>query len=122
MKALVTVNGVALPEPSTYEALTSTIVDAGRNVKGVTIGAVIRSDVAKVSLSWRYLTAKQWADVIGPFTQNFYCTVEFFNQATATYTTRKMYVSDRNAGMWRRDPDSGAVMGWLNCSLSFVEV
>ena len=122
MKALVTVNGVGLPEPSTYEALTSTIVDAGRNINGVTIGAVVRNDVAKVSLSWRYLTAQQWADAIGPFTKNFYCTVEFYNQATATYTTRRMYVSDRTAGMWRRDPDSGAVLGWTNCSLSFVEV
>lgn len=120
--ALVTVNGVALPEPSEYKALTSTIVDSGRNVSGYVIGSVVRSDVAKVELSWRYLTAQQWASVIGPFTENFYCTVRFFNQATAEYTTRQMYVSDRNAEMWRRNPETGAVMGWVGCSLSLVEV
>lgn len=122
MKALVTVNGYEFPEPSEYSGLTSTLVDSARNVKGYVIGSVIRSDVAKIELSWRYLTAQQWANVIGPFNQNFYCTVEFFNQATGSYTTRQMYVSDRKAGMWRRHPVTGEVMGWVSCELSLVEV
>ena len=122
MKALVTVNGYPFPEPSEYSGLTSTLVDSARNVKGYVIGSVIRSDVAKIELSWRYLTAQQWANVIGPFNTNFYCTVEFFNQATASYTTRQMYVSDRKAGMWRRHPETGDVMGWVCCELSLVEV
>jgi hypothetical protein len=122
MKALVTVNGYEFPEPSEYSGLTSTLVDSARNVKGYVIGSVIRSDVAKIELSWRYLTAQQWANVIGPFNENFYCTVEFFNQPTASYTTREMYVSDRKAGMWRRHPVTGEVMGWVGCELSLVEV
>ncbi len=122
MEALVTVNGRALPEPSTYNATTSTIVDSGRNVSGEVVGAVVRSDVAKIELSWRYLTAEQWANIISPFTNNFMCSVRFFNQATAGYTTRTMYVSDRTASMWRRDPETGAVMGYTGCSLSLVEV
>ena len=120
--ALVTVAGVALPEPSEYSANTSTIVDSGRNVQGVVVGSIIRSDVAKVELKWRYLTAQQWASVLSLFTTNFYNSVTFFNQATASYTTRQMYVSDRTAGMWRRHPETGAVMGFTNCSLSLVEV
>lgn len=122
MEALVTVNGNALPEPSTYDATTATIVDSGRNVAGEVIGAVIRSDVAKIELTWRYLTAQQWASVIGPFTTNFMCQVRFFNQATAAYTTRTMYISDRTASMFRRHPETGEVMGFTNCSLSLVEV
>ena len=120
--ALVTVAGVELPEPSEYSASTSTIVDSGRNVQGVVVGSIIRSDVAKVELKWRYLTAQQWASVLSLFTNNFYNSVTFFNQATASYTTRQMYVSDRAAGMWRRHPETGAVMGFTNCSLSLVEV
>ena len=122
MTDLVTVAGVALPEPSEYTGNTSTIVDAGRNVMGVTIGSVVRHDVAKVQLKWRYLTAQQWADVLSLFTYNFYNNVTFFNQATADYTTRQMYVSDRSAGMWRRHPTTGEVLGWTDCSLSLVEV
>lgn len=120
--ALVTVNGTALPEPSSYEATTSTIVDSGRNTQGKVVGAVVRHDVAKVSLSWNYLTAAQWATVLSLFTRNFYCSVRFLNQATNTYENRQMYVSDRTSGMWRRSPNSGNVMGWAGCKLALVEV
>lgn len=122
MTALITVDGIPWPEPSSYSANTATIVDSGRNVQGFVIGAVVRSDVAKVEVSWRYLTAEQWASVIGPFTEKFYVSVTFFNQATARYTTREMYVSDRSASMWRRHPASGEVMGFTDCKLSLVEV
>lgn len=122
MKALVTVAGVALPEPSEYSANTSTLVDSARNVSGYVIGSVIRADVAKVELKWRYLTAQQWASVLSLFTNSFYNSVTFFNQATADYTTRQMYVGDRKAGMWRRHPETGEVMGFIDCSLSLVEV
>lgn len=122
MTALVKVAGRELPEPSEYSANTSTIVDSARNVSGYVIGSVVRNDVAKVELKWRYLTAQQWANVLSLFTHNFYNSVTFYNQATAEYTTRQMYVSDRSAGMWRRDPRSGEIMGWTECSLSLVEV
>jgi hypothetical protein len=122
MTALVTVAGVELPEPSEYSANTSTIVDSGRNVSGQVIGSVVRSDVAKVELKWRYLTAQQWANVLSLFTHNFYNQVRFFNQATAQYETRAMYCSDRSAGMWRRHPVNGEVMGWTDCAISLIEV
>jgi hypothetical protein len=122
MAALVTVAGMELPEPSEYIGNTSTIVDSARNVSGYVIGSVVRHDVAKVELKWRYLTAGQWATVLSLFNRSFYNDVTFFNQATADYTTRQMYVSDRKAGMWRRNPLTGEVMGWTDCSLSLVEV
>lgn len=122
INALVTVNGVELPEPSTYSGTTSTIVDSDRNVQGKVIGSVVRHDVAKVSMTWRYLTAQQWATILSLFTENFYCTVQFYNQVTASYTIRQMYVSDRTAGMWRRHSVSGNVMGWTDCALSLIEV
>lgn len=122
MAALVTVAGVELPEPSEYSANTSTIVDSGRNVEGKVIGSVVRHDVAKVELKWRYLTSAQWARVLSLFTNNFYNSVRFFDQSKNTYVTRQMYVGDRKAGMWRRDPNTGEVMGWTDCALALVEV
>ena len=122
MSALVTIAGYELPEPSTYSANTATLVDSARNVQGVVIGSVIRNDVAKVELSWRYLTVEQWARVLSLFNRSFYNTVTFFNQSTGTYDTRQMYVGDRSAGMWRRNPSTGEVMGWTECKLSLVEV
>ena len=122
MAALVSIGGFEFPEPSTYNATTSTIVDSARNVNGVVVGAVVRSDVAKVEMSWKYLTAAQWASVLSLFTNSFYNDVKFLNQATNSYTTRTMYVSDRTAGMWRRDPQTRAVIGYTNCSLALIEV
>ena len=122
MAALVSIGGFDFPEPSTYTATTSTIVDSARNVSGYVVGSVIRNDVAKIELTWRYLTAQQWANILSRFSSNFYNDVTFLNQVTNRYTTRTMYVSDRNAGLWRRDPQDGSVMGYTNCSLSLVEV
>lgn len=122
MTALVTVAGTPLPEPSEYSSSTSTLVDSARNVEGRVVGSVVRSDVAKIELKWRYLTAQQWASVLSLFTHNFYNSVRFFDQTTADYTTRDMYVGDRNAGMWRRNPETGEVMGFTDCSLNLIEV
>ena len=122
MAALVSIGGFNFPEPSTYNATTSTIVDSARNVSGFVVGSVVRHDVAKIEITWKYLTAQQWATILSLFTNSFYNEVRFLNQATNSYTTRTMYVSDRTAGMWRRDPNTGAVMGYTNCSLSLVEV
>ena len=122
MEALVSIGGFEFPEPSTYNATTSTIVDSARNVSGYVIGAVVRHDVAKIEMSWKYLTAEQWSDILSLFTGSFYNDVRFLNQTTNSYDTRTMYVSDRNAAMWRRDPQTGAVMGYTGCTLSLVEV
>lgn len=126
INALITVGGVPLPEPSTYSANTSTLVDSGRNVQGRMIGSVIRDDVAKVEATWRYLPVEQWATIGKLFKSAsggaFIRSVTFFDQTEGTYVTRDMYVSDRRAGMWRRNPDTGAVLGWTDCSLSLVEV
>lgn len=126
INALVTVGGVPLPEPSTYNAQTSTLVDSARNVEGKMIGAVVRDDVAKVELSWRYLPVQEWAKVGKLFKTaaggSFIHSVTFFDQTEGAYVTREMYVSDRSSGMWRRDPKTGEVMGWTDCQLSLVEV
>jgi len=126
MAALIIVGGFALPEPSTYSGNTATIVDSARNTEGVMIGSVIRDDVAKVEATWRYLTVKQWADINKCFKMaaggSFINQVTFFDQSSGEYVTRQMYVSDRNAGMWRRDPKTQAVLGWTGARLALIEV
>ena len=122
MSALVTIAGYELPEPSSYSATTSTLVDSARNVQGYVIGSVVRNDVAKVELSWRYLTIEQWANILSLFARSFYNNVTFFNQVTGKYETRQMYCGDRTSGLWRRNPETKEVMGWTGCKLSLVEV
>lgn len=123
---LVTVGSTPLPEPSAYSAYTSTVVDSARNVEGYMVGAVVRDDIAKIEIKWNYLTAEQWSDILKLFTISqggaFINDVTFFNQTVGDYDTRRMYVSDRMAGMWRRNPATGVIEGFTTCSLSLVEV
>ena len=125
-RALVTVGGYDFPEPSSYSGNTSTLVDSARNVQGYVVGSVIRDDVGKVEMSWKFLTVQQWADILKCFSiargGNFYNSVTFFCQDTGGWTTRQMYVSDRKANMFRRHPETGEVLGYTDCSLSLVEV
>ena len=125
-KALVSVGGYDFPEPSTYSASTSTLVDSGRNVEGRMVGAVIRDDISKVEISWKYLTVEQWANILKCFSgkDKFVNEVTFFDQSVGDWTPmpKKMYVNDRKAGMWRRHPETGDVMGWTDCSLSLIQV
>lgn len=125
-RALVSVGGYSFPEPSGYSANTATLVDSSRNTEGKMIGSVIRDDVSKVEISWRYLSVGDWADIQKCFKRSaggdFIHAVTFFDQTAGTWITKQMYVSDRTSGMWRRDPDSGEILGWTDCKLSLVEV
>lgn len=125
-KALVSVAGKALPEPSSYEGVTSTLVDSGRNLEGKVVGSVIRDDIGKVTMKWKYLTVAQWARINQMFKQSaggkFINRVEFFDQTAGDWVTKEMYINDRKAGAWRRDPETGELLGWTDCSLSLIEV
>jgi len=120
----------ALPEPSAYSSTVSTMVDSGTSVSGKVLGSIVRDDVRKINMSWNYLTNESWAKINKMFktesaTNKFINKVKFFDQ-TATGTDDKwiesdMYVSDRSAGMWRRD-EIGNVIGWTGCSIELTEV
>lgn len=125
MRALVSIGDFNVPEPSTYTATTATIVDSARNVQGYVIGAVIREDVGKVEMSWNFITVSDWASTLAKFSEarggSFYNNVTFFCQDSGTWETREMYVSDRTAEIFLRDK-AGNIRGYLNASLSLVEV
>lgn len=126
-KALVTIGEHDLPTPSTYVGLTATLVDSGRNTEGYMIGAVIREDVGKVEVSWKYLTVAQWASILQKFSSKFGGAfsqdVTFYDQVRADWITREMYVGDRTSGgLIQLDPVTGAPRGWENPKLSLIEV
>lgn len=125
-RALVSVGGYDFPEPSAYSANTSTLVDSSRNVEGRMVGSVIRDDVSKIEMSWKYLTVEQWARIQKCFKQSaggkFINNVTFFDQSVGGWVTKEMYVSDRKANIFRRDPVTGDVIGWVDPSFSLIEV
>ena len=125
-RALVSVGGYDFPEPSTYTGNTSTLVDSARNVQGRMVGSVIRDDISKVEISWKYLTVEQWARIQKCFRRSsggkFINNVTFFDQSVGGWVTKEMYVNDRKANLFRRDPKTGDVLGWVDVSLALIEV
>jgi len=125
-RALVTIipnanSSYPLPEPAAYSGTTSTIVDGGTSVSGHLLSSIVRNDVAQISMSWNYLDAEIWSEINQLFKDKYINTVLFFDQTTGDWNRREMFISDRSAGLWRRD-DSGNVLGWTGCSLQLTEV
>lgn len=125
MRALVSIGFFDFPSPSTYTGTTATLVNDARNTKGYVVGSVIRDDVAKVEMTWRFISVSAWASILGRFSRtrggSFTNQVTFFCQDSGTWETREMYVSDRNASIFKRD-HQGNIAGYIDASLSLVEV
>ncbi len=125
MASLIRIENTELPMPSGYDAQTGDIVESGRNAEATTVGQVIREDVAKIELSWKFLTVEQWSMILkllqtkygGKFVNNIY----FFNQTSGQFETRKFYPGNRKASLFRIDKD-GNIVGWLDCKVNFIEV
>lgn len=125
MRALVSIAGHDIPEPSTYSATTATFVDSGRNAEGKVIGAVIREDMAKVEMTWRYIKAADWAAILQLFSSkyggSFTNQVTFFCQDSNTWETREMYISDRTANAFTHWSEDG-IDAYVNPRLALTEV
>lgn len=125
MRPLVTVAGRTIPEPSTYSGTTATVVDSGRNAEGRMIGSVIRDDVGKVEMTWKFISATDWASILALFSQKrggaFVNSVTFYCQDTNNWETRQMYVSDRTASVFLRNPD-GSIRGYTGARIALIEV
>lgn len=125
MRRMVSIGDYDVPEPSEYSATTATIVDSARNVEGYVIGAVVRENVAKVSMTWKVIKTQEWADLLAKFDStrggSFYNDVTFFCQDTNTWETRRMYVSDRVANVFLRDKN-GNIRGYTGATMALVEV
>lgn len=124
---------VILPTMSEFNSNTSTLVDSSRNSKGVMIGSVIRDDIAKITMSWKVISAEGWAKVNQCFHEGTiisysggYCVgafinkIRFFCQTTNSYETRDMYISDRSAGLMQLSED-GTPIGYESAKFSLVE-
>ena len=88
-----------LPCPSKYNGVSTTLVENARNTKGEFVAKVIRSNVAKVEMSWNYLTIDQYSQIAKVFEEDyggsFVHLVCFFNATIGCFDIRQMYVGDR---------------------------
>ncbi len=125
MRAMVSIGDYNFPAPSEYQANTGTVVNEARNLDAVFIGSVVRDDVAKASLKWNFISASDWAELLSKFSikrgGHFVNTVTLFLQDINDWDEREMYVSDRTASVFLRNPD-GSIRGYTGATLSLTEV
>lgn len=138
---------VALPTPSDYNGLSSTIVNSARNTQGEFIGDVIKSDVAKVELKWNYLTREQFTIVAQLFEPKyngaFLNAVSFFDvikgdwngtvnmndlsaypptNSSGNNPCKVLYPNDRKVSFAKITLDSyGYPVGYENVALNLVD-
>lgn len=112
--------------PSEYRGTDATIVDSSRNAQGTMVGSIIRNSVAKVEMSWKFLSKDDWARILQLFNAdyggNFYNDVTFFCETAGGYVTKKMYCGDRTSGGVFMMNAQGNVVGYKNPKLSLIEV
>ena len=130
---------VELPTPSEYSGISTTLVDSGRNSSGEIIADVIKSDVAKVEITWNYLTVAQYSKIAKLFEKKyggeFFVPVSFFDVISGNYegditiapntTTNKIrlfYPNDRKVDFAHIKLDSnGKPIGYVGVSLHLID-
>lgn len=122
------INALALPTPSYSSAkqTVSTLVNSGRSAYNGQLYAqrVGDRDLAKIEITWKYLTATQWSDVLSKIEsgeEGFYVYIKYFDMKANTWKIRQFYPSDRTATPFTIDHDTKEILSWLDCAVSFVD-
>lgn len=115
-----------LPCPSSYNGTSTTLVDSARNTKGVVIGQIVRSDIAKVEMSWNFLTNAEYARIAQMFEEkyggSFFFKAIFFNAVLNAFDMRDFYPNDRKFQTAKMVLKNGVPQGYQNVGLNIIEV
>ena len=120
--AFITVAGVNFPYPAYESGLQTqtTMVNGGRNAKGVFIGQRVGRDQSKVELVWPTMSAAQWSALLQLFKTSFVNSVTYFDAVEGKKITRRMYVNDRTQTPFVVDDDGNVTM-WRDCRLNLID-
>lgn len=117
---------VTLPmgAPDTTKQITTTVVNAGRNVDAEVIGEQIGRTQSKIdAYKIPFLYAHEWSKILNIFKDQIVRTVRYFDQEANAFITRDMYVSDRSATVFAYKQDgSGRVEIWKDCELHLIDM
>lgn len=117
---------VTLPmgAPDTTKQITTTVVNAGRNVDAEVIGEQIGRTQSKIdAYKIPFLYAHEWSKILKIFKDQIVRTVRYFDQEANEFITRDMYVSDRSATVFAYKQDgSGRVEIWKDCELHLIDM
>ena len=123
MAAFITINGVEIPAPAYgLGFIVTTTVDSARNSNNVVVGQKVGRDQQKINnVVWLHLDAVTWSTIL-KLLENFYVTVKYPDMVNNTWTTRKMYVGDRTAEVYKTDPVTKLPTEYINCKANLIDV
>lgn len=111
-----TVDGVAIPCPSSYEYKLSDVsaADAGRTEDGLMHKMRIAQKV-HLELKWQYIPTSDVSAILAAFNPE-YINVNYLDAMAGGYQTKTFYVGDRSV------PSYNTALGlWTNVSFNIIE-
>ena len=122
-KSLLEIEGVEIPYPTHYRMMSSTIVDSGRNNKGIMVGSVVREGVRKLELEWNYLSAQNLQQIMTLLESKFELGCVYYDTIQGDWLSKTFYAGDRECLSAKQRLDSqGKIVGYENVRISLVEV
>lgn len=117
--ALLTADGVALPEPSKYAPTLKDLdsANAYTSETGILVRDMIRANHTTISVSWDRLTDAQLSVILGAISGKESFQLTYRVLGTSTYKTGKFYATDRGMNGVRVEYDPRKSRSSLSCSL-----
>lgn len=115
---LISISGVAIPSPDTYEVTISDL-DASANRSGN--GTLFRDRIAvkrTINLSWTFLTQIELSQILQAVSLVFFPVI-YLDPQLGSLSSGTFYVSDRTQGVAIKQSDGS--YKWGNVSFSLVE-
>lgn len=121
MGAIMYINDKPFPYPKRgLKMIVSTMVDSARNANGEVVGQKIGRDNYKLdSLTWPYLDAKTWSDILKEF-DNFRVIARIPDMVHNRWITLQMYPGDRSAQPFWVD-ENGMPTHYIDCSVNIID-
>ena len=116
--AVITVNGAAMPAPSTLKV---TIFDVASTADRNASGQVVMDRVGtkrKLEMTWAHLTPAQLSQLLQAVGADVFFTAGYPDPQTAQMRTMTCYCGDRTGGILRMI--SGAPV-WTNIEMNWIE-
>lgn len=116
MDALITVNGLAFPDPVEYKPDVEPLGSWERNANGNLVGDLVAYK-AKLNLKWGILDGTQFSLLLSAVAP-FFITVRYFDPRVNGYTTGEFYASSRSGTMVYRDETTTK---WKDVAFNLIE-
>lgn len=116
MEALLTVNGVAFPDPVGYKVDVEPLGEWARNANGDLVGDLVAYKV-KLNLSWGVLDGTKFSLLLNSNVP-FFATVRYWEPRTNGFETKQFYASPQSGEIALRD--SHGIL-WKNVAFNLVE-